>query len=115
MSQIRAVARFRIHDGRGDEFRALVAEAVALVRANEPGTREYAWFVDEAGADAIVLEAYADAEALLAHSRNVGKLVGRMLQLADCTVDMLAEPTPEVLAMLKRMPLRLFGPLASAR
>jgi quinol monooxygenase YgiN len=109
MSKYRAVAKFRIHPGKTAEFRALAAECLEAVRARDPGTSVYEWFMNEAGTECVVLETYDSAESLLAHARNAGPLVGRLLQLADCSVDLLADPTPEVRAALKRMPLSLYG------
>ena len=79
------------------------------MKLHDPGTSLYEWFINEAGTECIVLETYDDAEALLAHARNAGPLVGRLLQIADCKVDMLADPTPEMRAALKRMPMTLYG------
>ena len=109
MSKYRAVAKFKIHPGKGDEFREIAAQCLEAVKAREPGTSLYEWFINEAGSECVVLEAYDNAEALLAHTRNAGALVGRLLKIADCSVDMLADPTPEVRAALQRMPLNLYG------
>ncbi len=111
MNKYRAVAKFRIHQGKTDEFRQIVAECVEVVRSRDPGTSAYEWFINEAGTECIVLETYDDAEALLAHTRNVGPLVGRLLQISDCSVDMLADPTPEMRAALRRLPMTLYGRL----
>jgi quinol monooxygenase YgiN len=111
MGKYRAVARFRIHPGKSDDFRAVAAECLEAVRARDPGTSVYEWFINAAGTECVVLETYESAEALLAHARNAGPLVGKLLQFADCSVDLLADPTPEVRAALKRMPMTLYGRL----
>jgi quinol monooxygenase YgiN len=111
MSKYRAVARFKIHPGKSEEFKRIAAESLAVVRAKDPGTSTYEWFINEAQNECIVLETYESAEDLLAHGRNVGRLVGTLLQISDCTVDMLADPTPEVRSLLQRMPMTLFGRL----
>ena len=111
MPTYRAVAKFRIHEGKTDEFRQVAAQCLEAVKLHDPGTSLYEWFINEAGTECIVLETYDDAEALLAHARNAGPLVGRLLQIADCKVDLLADPTPEMRAALKRMPMTLYGRL----
>ena len=111
MSKYRAVAKFRIHPGKGAEFREIAAQCLDAVKAREPGTTVYEWFINEASTECVVLETYESAEALLAHTRNAGAFVGRLLKIADCSVDMLADPTPEVRAALTRMPLSLYGRL----
>ena len=111
MSKYQAVARFRIHAGKAEEFKRIAAECLVQVRDKDPGTTRYEWFMNEAQSECIVLETYQSAEDLLAHARNAGKLVGQLLQIADCSVDMLADPTPEMRIALKRMPMSLFGRL----
>jgi quinol monooxygenase YgiN len=111
MSKYRAVAKFRIHPGKAEEFKQIAAQCLEAVTAREPGTSVYEWFINEAASECVVLETYESADALLAHTRNVGALVGQLLKIADCSVDMLADPTPEVRAALKRMPLNLYGRL----
>ena len=111
MRKYRSVAKFRIHDGKGAEFRALAAQCLEAVKAREPGTSQYEWFINESGTECVVLETYEGDEALLAHTRNVGALVGQMLQMSDCSVDLLADPSPQVREALKRLPFKLYGRL----
>jgi quinol monooxygenase YgiN len=111
MSAFQAVAKFRIQPGKLEEFKRLATESLAIVKEKDPGTTRYDWYLNEAETECLVLETYASAEALMAHSRNVGRLVGQMLQIAECSVDMLADPTPVMRAALKRLPLTLYGRL----
>jgi quinol monooxygenase YgiN len=111
MNKYRAVAKFRIHPGKGQEFREIAAQCLEAVKAREPGTSVYEWFINDESTECVVLETYDGPEALLAHTRNVGALVGQLLKIADCSVDMLADPTAEVRAALKRMPMNLYGHL----
>jgi quinol monooxygenase YgiN len=111
MSKLRAVAKFRIHPGKGADFRTIAAQCLEAVKARDPGTSGYEWFINEAGTECIVLESYDSAEALLAHTRNVGALVGRLLRIADYSVDMLGDPTSEIRAALRRMQISLYGRL----
>ena len=41
------IAYFDIHDGKAEEFKKLAAECVEIVKAQEPGTLFYEWFLDE--------------------------------------------------------------------
>jgi quinol monooxygenase YgiN len=111
MSAFQAVAKFRIQPGKAEEFKRLAAESLAIVKEKDTGTTRYDWFLNEAETECLVLETYESAEALLTHSRNVGRLVGQVLQISECSVDMLADPTPEVRAALKRLPMTLYGRL----
>ena len=111
MSAFQSVAKFRIHPGQLEEFKRLAAESLAIVKEKDPGTTRYDWYMNEAQTECMVLESYVSAEALMAHSRNVGRLVGQMLRISECTVDMLADPTAEMRVALKRLPLTLYGRL----
>jgi quinol monooxygenase YgiN len=115
MSRYRAVAKFRIQPGKTEEFRRIAAESVAIVRAKDPGTPEYEWFMNEAGTECIVVETYEGDEALQAHGRNVGHLVGKLLQISQVSVDMLCTPTPAIREQLKRMPMTLYTPFAGVQ
>lgn len=107
-STIRAVARFKIHPGKTDEFRRVAAECLQITTARDKGTLAYEWFANDAASEYTVLEAYRDAEALMEHSRNGGRHVGKLLKLSDVSVSMFANPNKEVLAMLKAMPVTLY-------
>jgi quinol monooxygenase YgiN len=111
----RAVAKFKINEGKSEEFRALVLQCVEIVKMRDPGTSSYEWFFNESATEAIVLESYEGEEAFLAHSKNVGALVGQALKLATCTVDMLADPTPEMRAILKRLPMTFYSQFAGIK
>ena len=111
MSRLRSVARFRIQPGKADEFKRIAAECLAIVRAQEPGTSQYEWYLNDAQTECVVLETYENAEALRAHGRNVGQLVGQLLGLAQCSVEMFGTPTPEIRELLRRMPMTVLTPL----
>jgi quinol monooxygenase YgiN len=105
----RNVAKFRIRPGMAEEFKQIAAEALAVVRTKDPGTSEYEWFMNDAGTECIVLETYESAEDVGAHAQNVGRLVGKLLQMSQVSVDMLGTPTPQMRETLKRMPISVFN------
>ena len=101
MSRIMSVARFRIHPGKFEEFNALAGECVRLVRQNDPGTFLYEWFVNKDRTECIAIDSYASSDAVLAHIRNVGPTMRKLRQLADTSVDLLGDPSPELLEALQ--------------
>jgi len=96
MNQIYFVARFKIHPDREDEFKSAAAACLATTRAGEPGTLAYEWFINEEQTDVIVLEAYENCEAVLAHIKNSGPRVPKLLQCADQAVEGLGTPSAEL-------------------
>ncbi|HYY09125.1 MAG TPA: antibiotic biosynthesis monooxygenase, partial [Actinomycetota bacterium] len=73
MGELQGVARFKIHDGKLDEFKRLSAEAREIVRAKDPGTLQYDLYFNDDESECIVLERFEDSEALIAHAANLGE------------------------------------------
>jgi quinol monooxygenase YgiN len=71
---------FLVHEGNGQAFRSLCEKFVDRTR-QEPGCLYYGFSFN--GNRVHCREAYATAEALLAHLENVGDLLETALQLAD--------------------------------
>ena len=68
------IARFRIHEGKLDEFERLSAQAMEIVRTKDTGTLQYDTYFNDDETECIVIERFRDSEALIQH--------GRMLSLA---------------------------------
>lgn len=96
---------FRIHPGRLEAFRALLPRFVAATTA-EPKCLYYGFTFN--GEILHCREAYADADGLLAHIRNVETLLGQALQLAD--VDRLEVHGPAAELEKLKGPLAPFNP-----
>ena len=45
MGEIQGIARFKIHDGRLEEWKRLTAEAMETVRSKDSGTLQYDFFL----------------------------------------------------------------------
>ena len=106
---IRIFATLSINDGQLDAFKERAAAAVESVRANEPGMLVYEWYVSEDGKTCHIVEEYADAAALAAHSAGeVGKtLIPQLFEVSSMTsLKVMADPAtaPEqVQQMASRM------------
>ena len=74
------VPYFKVNEGKLAGFKALGEAFVAATRT-EPGCVHYAFSFD--GDTAHCREGYDDAEALLAHLKNVGDLLGQALKIAQ--------------------------------
>jgi quinol monooxygenase YgiN len=108
-TDIRTIARFRIHPGKLDDFKSVAAAGLKIVAEQDQGTFAYEWYLDEAGAHCTVVEMYRDAAALLAHSKNVGHLVRTLLQASDLSVELCARGPAAALAPLAKLPMKRFG------
>src|SRR6185436_15707967 len=58
VTELMGIARFRIHEGKLDEYERLSAEAMEIVRTKEPGTLQYDTYFNEARIECVVIERY---------------------------------------------------------
>ncbi|MEM7411412.1 MAG: antibiotic biosynthesis monooxygenase [Myxococcota bacterium] len=67
----------RILEGQRAELEALLVEVATHVAANEPGNEAYDWYCSSDDR-CVVIERYADSEAVLAHVAGYQKFVPRL-------------------------------------
>jgi quinol monooxygenase YgiN len=95
MDTIRTVARARIHPGKLEEFTAIAAECLAATR-RDPGTQSYEWYLNADRTECVALEVYDDSNAVLAHVGNLGDLFGQLMSVADLTLEIFGDASPEL-------------------
>jgi quinol monooxygenase YgiN len=113
MNTIELTARAVIHQGKLEEFRRLAAECMRMVREKESGTLQYAWFLNEAETECVVLESYKDSQAVLAHIANLGSTLGALLTVGDWTFEFFGSPSPELIAATTAIAPKVYAPLQS--
>ena len=109
---VRLVVEATVHDDKFAELEALARE-MSAGSEKEPGTLAYEWYVSGDRKRVRLLEAYADAAALLAHFKGpvVQQLVPRMLELAKLdSFEVFGEPGAEMRAMLGGFGAEIFEP-----
>ena len=115
MGELLGIARFKIHEGKLDEFKRLSAEAKEIVRTKDTGTLAYDLYFDEDQSECVMVERFRDPEALLEHTANIGDLANAVL--ATVTVvhgELLGEPGAEIRARLADSEVpKLFTPYQS--
>ncbi len=98
MSKLRFIFRLKIHAGRLDEFKAVATRLLAMVQEKGRSTLEYEWFLNGDQTECIVLETFANSEALLEHADRVAEQARRLFALCDMQdLWLCGEPSPEVL------------------
>ncbi|NKN03057.1 putative quinol monooxygenase [Rhizobium leguminosarum] len=81
MSTIQATARLKIHPGKSDEFKRLSEICMRLVREKDLGTLRFEIFFNDDETEAVVLEEYANEEAFLQHTENMGENIAATLAI----------------------------------
>jgi quinol monooxygenase YgiN len=72
-----------VRPGQLDALKTLVAEMVAGT-SEEPGTRNYEWYISEDGSTVHGWEKYADSEATLTHVKGFAeKWAGRLTECVE--------------------------------
>ena len=92
----------KVQDGRGSDFRALMAEMATATEANEPGTIAYEWNTSADGTICHLYERYVDSAAAMVHIGTFGsQYAGRFFEvLAPTGFTVYGTPNAEVKAAL---------------
>lgn len=115
MSELIGIARFAFRPGAVEQFKRLSARCVQIVQERDPGTLRYDIYLNTDQTEAVVIEKYADSDALIAHLANVGdQLMADIMATAHVSGEMLGEPSDDLRALLADTPVRLFAPYESA-
>ena len=101
MNEIQVTARLKIHQGKLEEFKAIAAECLKTVREKDSGTLQYDWFLTADQSECVLQERYADSQAMLDHMAHVGDRLGALVGLADLSVEVYGDPSPELLDAAK--------------
>ena len=115
MSELMGIARFRLHEGKLDEYKRLSAEAMEIVRTREPGTLQYDTFFNDDQSECVVIERYRDSEAAMEHAANLAELSAAVLAAVSVVHgELLGEPSAELRAKLAGIEVpQLFTPYES--
>jgi quinol monooxygenase YgiN len=101
VSELQGIARFKIHEGKLDEFKRLSDRALEIVRTKDPGTLQYDVYFNDDESECIVLERYRDSEAAMDHASNLGDLMQAVLATVSVVHgELLGEPSAELRANL---------------
>jgi quinol monooxygenase YgiN len=111
--ELQGIARFRIHEGKLEEFKRLSAQCMEIVRTKDTGTLQYDIYVNHDQSECIVLERYRDSQALIEHTAHVGDLGEAILATGSVSGELLGEPSAELRAKLADSVVRLFTPFLS--
>ena len=115
VSELQGIARFKIREGKLEEFKRLSAQSMEIVRTKDTGTLQYDTYFNEDQSECVVLERYRDSEAAIEHAENLGDLMEAILATVSVVHgELLGEPSAELRAKLAGSEVpRLFTPYQS--
>jgi quinol monooxygenase YgiN len=115
VSQLMGIARFKIHEGKLDEFKRLSAQAMEIVRTKDTGTLQYDTYFNADQSECVVIERYRDSEAAIEHAANLRDLSEAVLATVSVVHgEVLGEPSAELRANLSGSDVpQLFTPYES--
>ena len=113
-TELRAIVRFRFHDGDVEAFKRLSAQCMEIVRAQDTGTLQYDTYFNDDETEAIVIERFRDSEALIQHSENLAHLMDAIIATGSVSGELLGELSMELRARFAPGgPVQLFTPWAT--
>jgi quinol monooxygenase YgiN len=113
VTELLGIARVKIHDGMGEEFKRLAAQCVETARLKDTGTLQYEIYLNDEQTEAVVVERYRDSQSLVEHGANLGDLMEAILATRSFSGELLGEPTADLKANLAGSPVRVFAPFMS--
>jgi quinol monooxygenase YgiN len=101
VNEIVGIARFRFHEGKLAEFKALSAQAMDIVQTKDTGTLQYDTYLNDDGSECVVIERFRDSDALIEHAEHLADLSQAILAIVDVVHgEVLGEPSAELRAKL---------------
>jgi quinol monooxygenase YgiN len=113
--ELMGIARFKIKEGKLEEYKRLCAEAMEIVQAKEPGTLQYDVYFNADESECMVIERYKDSEAAMQHAENLGHIFEGVMNIVSVVHgEVLGEASPELRANLAKSDVPvLFTPFQS--
>jgi quinol monooxygenase YgiN len=115
MSELLGIARFKVHEGKLDEFKRLSAQAMEIVRTKDTGTLQYDTYFNDDQSECVIIERYRDSEAAIEHAEHLADLSAAVLATVSVVHgEVLGEPSQELRANLAHSEVpQLFTPYES--
>ena len=83
--QLHIVVKMNILPGKLNELKAMVSDINGHVKAGEPETNLYKWFIDESSLRCYLVETMLTDGSMLQHLQNIGSVLPALLAIAPIT------------------------------
>ena len=111
ISELKVVARLKIHEGKLDEFKALSKECQSIVKEKDQGTLQYEWFLNQDQTECVVHERYLDSNALMDHMGNLGDTLGQLLSVSSFSGEVFGKPSEELINATQGLDIVVYNDL----
>jgi quinol monooxygenase YgiN len=109
VNELQGIARYKIHEGKLEEFKRLSARCMEIVRTKDTGTLQYDIYFNDDQSGCIVLKRYRDSQALIEHFAHIGgDLMEAIVATGSLSGELLGEPSAELRAKIADSEVRLF-------
>jgi len=98
------IARFRVKEGRLQEFRKHYLDSLPPVEAGKPGTLAQVAYENEDGSEVMVVRLFPDAEAMDAQLDGSGERSKKTYEFVEpASMEIYGRPSDSTLATMKKM------------
>ena len=111
-NKIHFKAEFEIKEGKIEEYKRLVKEMSMMVKANEPETLTYQFYLNQDNTKCIVHEKYSNSEAVFAHANGVASqtILPKIFDVARISkFDVYGDPSEEVQKVLANFSAQIYN------
>jgi quinol monooxygenase YgiN len=112
VSELVGIARFKIHEGKLEEFKRLSAQAMEIVKTKDTGTLQYDTYFNDDESECVIIERYRDSESAIGHAEHLGDISAAVLAIVSVVHgELLGEPSEELRAKMAGVEVpQLFTP-----
>lgn len=108
MNRLQITLRYRIREGKLNEFKKLATESLAISKEKDKNTRQCDWFFTEDYNECIVRELYVNSNGVIEHLDNLGDVFDKIMETADCSVYVFGDPTNQLKERLAPMNVKYY-------
>jgi quinol monooxygenase YgiN len=110
-TELRAIVRFRFHNGDVEEFKRLSVQCMEIVHAKDTGTLQYDTYFNDDETECIVIERFRDSDALIQHGENLAHLMDAIIATGSVSGELLGDLSAELRGRFADGgPVQLFTP-----
>ena len=104
MSHLEVIAHLKIRPNQLEGFKAQVAEIIRLAREKDTQTLRYDWFINEAGMECEVHEAYLNEQGLIEHNQHIQEVREHLFReyAYDHRMAVFGEISPQLKALFDK-------------